>query len=175
MHPMEILAINSEPHGGCSRVSFGVLAGAACTTRTAWKRRRCDYAASCGGRTGAILSTELLFILPLMCCLFFAMLEFGLLWSANGQVKLASRIGCRVATLPGSDADEIKRAVLKTLDRPGLRESCEIVVEGGSVTGDTVTVEVCVPMSCAAPDLLEIFGFSLDNRTLIGRTVMRKE
>jgi hypothetical protein len=45
----------------------------------------------------------------------------------------------------------------------------------GGHTGDPVTVEIRVPMTAASPDMLAMFGFSLQKRYLISRVVMCKE
>jgi len=126
-------------------------------------------------RKGALLSIELLFVIPILLGLIFAIVEFGLIWSANVQVKSASRLACRVATLPGADLDEIREAARRGMAKPHLAQLLRLRVEGGEHTGDLVGVEVRVPMSAATPDFLSMIGFGLSGHELVGRTVMRKE
>jgi hypothetical protein len=118
---------------------------------------------------------ELLIVMPLLLTLFLAAIEFGLIWSANQRVKVASVQGCRVATLPGACADDVKAAVKSALGQAGLAATSRVTIEGGVCSGDLVAVDVVVPMNAASPDMLRIFGFSLRTRQLTGRTVMRME
>lgn len=130
-------------------------------------------------RAGAIYAFELLLVLPLLLMVAAAILEFSFLWSANWRVKEASRAAARIASLPASSVDELRQAATvaatQALDHRPLVENLQMQIEPGLYTGDAVFVEVVVPMSAAAPDLLNFFGFSLRDRVLRGRTVMRKE
>ena len=132
-----------------------------------------------GSRKGALLSVELLFVLPILLGLILAMVEFSLLFSARQQVKTASQLACRVGTMPGSDPVQIERAVrqaaAKGLIRCSLVKSYELKFEPGRNTGDPVVVDVRVPMRAAAPNLLAMIGYDLNGRHLRSRTVMRKE
>lgn len=126
-------------------------------------------------RRGAILSLELIVVLPILIGLLFAIIEFSMLWSASHLVKAASAAGCRVATLPGSNSVAIGEAVAAVLGKPALAAHCQVEVQGGWTCGEEVSVVVRVPMAAAAPDLLGFFGFSLRDRMLVAQTVMRKE
>jgi len=130
-------------------------------------------------RAGAILSLELLWVLPILVGIFFAIVEFSLLLSASHQVKLASRAACRVATLPAANRHEMEQAVRcaaeRALAKRHLVEAYQLTICSGRHTGDPVVVEIRVPMCAAAPDVLTIVGFRLKGRELVARTVMRKE
>ena len=126
-------------------------------------------------RRGAILSMELIFVLPIVIGLLFAIVEFSMLWSASHLVKAASTAGCRVATFPGSNLAAVQESVAMALGKPALAQNCQIEVQGGFASGDEVSVAVRVPMAAAAPDLLGFFGFGLNDRLLVAQTVMRKE
>jgi len=126
-------------------------------------------------RRGALLSAEALVVLPLLFAFLCAISEFGLIWAGNSRVKLASLQGCRVATLPGSDREAVAAAVERALAKQGLIDDYELRIEWGPHSGDPVAVEVELPMSSAAPDMLYAFGFSLEDRDLTARTVMRRE
>lgn len=139
---------------------------------TAHRRR---HIRSAHNRTGALLSAEALVVLPLLFAFFLAICEFGLIWAGNSRVKLASLQGCRVATLPGSDREAVEVAVERALAKPGLIEEYELRIEWGPHSGDPVMVEVELPMSAAAPDMLSAFGFDLEDRELVARTIMRRE
>ncbi len=130
-------------------------------------------------RRGIIVSVELLLALPLLIILLCAVVEFSMLWSVNHLVKAASHAGCRVATLPAGHpaASEaaVRQAVAAALVRGRLIAAHQITFESGPFTGDPIMCEVRLPMNAAAPNMLAIFGFNLDGRELVTRTVMRKE
>ena len=150
-------------------------AGRCCPGQAVDVQRRTRRAA----RTGALLSTELLLVLPILVGVFFAIVEFSLLLSANQQVKLASRVACRVGTLPAANPSELQRAVCHAaetaLAKPNLIGTYELTFQPGRYTGDRVVVEIRVPMKAASPDLLAAMGLRLGGRKLVARTVMRKE
>jgi hypothetical protein len=126
-------------------------------------------------RRGAILSMELVLVLPLVIGLFFALIEFSMLWSASHLVQEASVAGCRTATFHGSNAAAIQRSVELALGKIALVQNCQVQVQGGLCSGDDVIVTVTVPMNAAAPDLLGMLGFSLAGQSITAQTVMRKE
>jgi hypothetical protein len=130
-------------------------------------------------RTGAILSFELLLVLPIVVAVVFGMVELSLLLMGLERVQTASSAACRVATLPTGDPDVLEQAVreaaAQSLLKASLVQTYEIHTELGQFPGDPVTVEIRVPMKAAAPDLLKLVGFSLEGRQLVGRTVMRKQ
>jgi len=157
-------------------------------TRTTNRRRRLGGARNGSrfgrfrrgrSRKGVLLSTELLFVLPILAGLLFAMVEFSMLLSAKQQLKSASRLACRVASLPAADPARldhaVRRAAEKGLVRASLIENYELRFDPGQNTGDEVVAEVRVPMRAAAPNLLSVIGFNLKGRHLTARTVMRKE
>ena len=130
-------------------------------------------------RRGAILSYELILVLPIAVALVLALLEFGLLWSAAHKVQLATQHACRVGTRPCASLTDLHKAVQAAADEALIDQrliaACELRFQPGAQTGDPVVVEVKVPMSAASPDLLSIVGYSLRGRTLTSRVVMSKE
>ena len=130
-------------------------------------------------RAGVIVSTELLFVLPVAIGLCLAIVEFCMLLSARQQVKTACQVACRVGTLPAADSVEQERAVRAAAEQAlvsrRLIEAHELQFTPGRFAGDPVVVEIRLPMRAAAPDMLCLVGFGLKGRCLSGRTVMRKE
>ncbi len=55
--------------------------------RSAWKRKP-DSTVT---RHGAILSAELVCVLPILMGIFFALVEVGMLWTANHRLAAAAR------------------------------------------------------------------------------------
>lgn len=123
---------------------------------------------------GGFLSLELVIALPILGIVLMGLFEFSLLFFARGDVVEASRVGARVATLPGVTAEDVQAEMMRVLN-PQLSEYLDIDVELGERTGDVVTATVYVPMMSAAPDLLWPIGFSLQDRYLIAETRMIKE
>ncbi len=139
--------------------------------------------ATCQARAGpshrGLVTVELLYVVPIVAALFFAVLQFSLLLSANNQLKLASQMACRVGSLPSSDPAVLEAAVREAARHALLKQNLigahRLVFRPGRHSGDPVLVEIRVPMKAAAPDMLGFIGFSLKDRELVARTVMRKE
>ncbi len=130
-------------------------------------------------RAGAVFSLELLLVLPILLIVCFALVELSLLLVGMQRVQAASNAACRIAALPTNDTvrqqyamSEAAEAALGTEDMVYYYDMDSGI---GPYTGDPVWVEITVPMTTAAPDLLKIIGFSLDGRNLTSRTEMRKQ
>lgn len=126
-------------------------------------------------RRGALMSMELVIVLPILIAMFFAMIEFSMLWSAKQRLKDASLAGCRVATFPGATEPAVRQAVEAALNKQPLVKTYTVQVDGGWRSGDDVAVTVQVPMRAAAPDLLGLFGLGMGRQSLVSQTIMRKE
>ena len=126
-------------------------------------------------RRGAVLSIELLFVLPIALTVLLAIIEFSMLWSARQLVEAAAAVGCREATYPGASMPTVRRAIERSLVRRNLIESYRVEVQGGARSGDEVQLVVRVPMATAAPDLLAMFGYRLQDQEIVAQAVMRRE
>lgn len=130
-------------------------------------------------RAGAILSAELMFVLPIVMAVLFAMVEFAMLLVAQQRVEVAAREACRVASLPTTDAKAAEKAVhemaARALGSKNLVCAHRLTYKPAKYAGETVAVEIRVPMKAAAPDMLGLVGFGLGGRQLTARCVMRKE
>lgn len=123
------------------------------------------------------LSLELVFTLPVLAVVLFALFEFSLLFLARSKVVEAAHQGARLASRPAAETG-ISEAVEQRIRRllsPRLREAAVIDIHGGHHTGDVVTVRVTVPMHRAAPDLLWPIGYSLKGRYLHAASHVVKE
>jgi Flp pilus assembly protein TadG len=131
------------------------------------------------GRKGAVLSLELLFVLPILAVLFFGLLEVSLLLMGMQRVQAASSAACRVGTLPANDPvaqqQAMKDAAARALGQAGMIATYQMQADVGRYVGDPVLVQVSVPMTAASPDLLGMIGFSLKDRQLVGRCEMCKQ
>jgi Flp pilus assembly protein TadG len=126
-------------------------------------------------RRGAVLSTELILLVPIAFGLLMALAEFSMLWLANQRVVAAAQAACRTATLPGATVDAVQQAAASALAKPALISQATIEVTWAQHSGDPVLVEVRLPMRAAAPDLLAFLGFGLGDGQLVAQCVMRKE
>jgi Flp pilus assembly protein TadG len=130
-------------------------------------------------RKGALLSVELVFVLPILLIILFGFVELSLLLMGMQRVQAASSAACRVATLPATDADlqqqAMREAAAGALGKAGMVETFQMNSDIGPNAGDPVAVEISVPMAAAAPDLLRVIGFSLQGRQLVVRTQMSKQ
>jgi Flp pilus assembly protein TadG len=117
------------------------------------------------GRRGAILSMELVLILPIFLMLIFSIIEFSMLMSAHTRVANAAQSGARLMSLSGATAEEVKEQVSSLLG-PSLAGNCLIHVQPARHSGDIGRVTVRVPMKNASPDLLWMVGFGLSNRSI---------
>ena len=130
-------------------------------------------------RSGAVFSLELLLVLPILLTVCFGVVELSLLLMGMQRVQAASSVACRIGTLPASDPiaqdQAMREAVTYALGTVGMADSFEMRSRLGQYAGDPVVVEVTVPMSAAAPDLLKILGFTLEGRDLTAQTQMCKQ
>jgi hypothetical protein len=126
-----------------------------------------------------LATLELILVLPLLLGLVLAAVEFGMIWSASQRVQMACATACRVGTRPCENLtvlnNQVQLAAQTSLISQALVQSYSLNFFPGANTGDPVIVELKVPMSAAAPDLLQMFGFSLKKRFLYSRIIMRKE
>lgn len=127
------------------------------------------------GRRGAVLTFELLLIVPIVLALCLAVVELSLLWSGNQRLAVACRDACRVASLPGSTDDDVRQTVLQSLLGHRLGTVVKVEIQRGLVAGDPVGVRLVAPMQAASPDLLAIVGFSLADRQFSVVSIMRQE
>lgn len=116
-------------------------------------------------RPGAILSMELVLILPIFLLLIFSIIEFSMLMSARTRVAGAASSGARLMSIAGAGPEEVRDKVTYLLG-PALAKNCEIIVEPADHAGGIGRVCVKVPMKNASPDLLWMTGFSLTHRTI---------
>ncbi len=126
-------------------------------------------------RLGALLSLELVVVLPIVIAVCFGMVELSMLWSANHRCQSAAAAGCRVATYPGATMFAVRQAIEANLSKANLVQNYQVDVVGGARTGDEIAVTVAIPQTVCAPDLLRPFGFSLQGKTVTARAVMRRE
>lgn len=120
------------------------------------------------------LSMELALVLPIFAIVLFALVEFTLLFYARADVVEASRIGARLATMPGITQQNVEAEVKKILP-PQLGQGAVIKTEMGKHSGDVVMVAVSIPMTLASPNLLWPVGYNLKGQNLYSETRMIKE
>lgn len=120
------------------------------------------------------LSMELALVLPIFAIVLFALLEFTLLFYARADVVEASRIGARLATMPGITRENVELEVKKVLP-PQLGQGAVVETQIGAHSGDVVMVAVSIPMTLASPNLLWPVGYNIKGQNLYSETRMIKE
>ena len=126
------------------------------------------------GRRGAILSMELVLVLPIFLLLIFGIAQFSMLMSAHARITSAAQSGVRLMSLSGAGVSEVEERVANLLGS-ALAVNCEIGVQPAEYVGQIGSVFIRVPMSSASPDLLWMTGFSLSNRYLESSAAMVME
>ena len=111
-------------------------------------------------------------------------------WNHLGQGNLSTAVitviitennqGPIILALTDSNGQPIARSVNGNGDPTGNNDDGNNNSDGNNQgwpipSGDSVLVRVTTPAINAAPDLLAIFGVSIQNSTLVGQTIMRKE
>ncbi|MCX7389460.1 MAG: pilus assembly protein [Planctomycetales bacterium] len=127
------------------------------------------YCSKSSNRKGAILSAELLLVLPIFLLLIFSIVEFSLLMSAQTRVANAAQNGARllsVCGMPSAAAETEVKARVEQLLGPSLARQCVITIEAGKYASDLGRVYVQVPMRNACPNLLWMIGFSVADRSI---------
>ena len=120
-------------------------------------------------RKGAILSMELVLVLPIFLLLIFSIVEFSMLMSAQTRVANAAQNGARllsVCGMPSVAAETEVKSRVEQLLGPALAKQCVITIDPGDYASDLGHVYVQVPMRNACPDLLWMTGFSVSNRSI---------
>ncbi len=127
-----------------------------------------------GNRRGAVLTMELLLVLPLFLLLIFSLVEFSMLSAAQARVASAAQAGARYLSISGAGEVAVQERVVQVLGAD-LSSACSITVQPAKYAGETGYVSVAVPMQTASPDLLWFIGFGLAGRTLECRAGMVAE
>jgi len=129
-------------------------------------------------RKGAILSMELVLVLPVFLLLIFSIVEFSMLMSAQTRVANAAQNGARLLSIcgmPSVAAEAEVRTRVEQLLGPALARQCVITIEPGDFASDLGRVRVQVPMRNACPDLLWMTGFSVAHRSIDCQAAMVME
>jgi Flp pilus assembly protein TadG len=137
-------------------------------------------------RKGAVLSIELIIVLPILLAVVLASVEFGLLLMASQGVGAAANVGAREAAKPSSSRASVEATVAAAVQGWRWNNDYEVVIfvngvkdsGNGLLTaghGATVSVTVNVPMDEAAPDLLKTLGVTLAGKELTSTYVTLKE
>jgi hypothetical protein len=131
-----------------------------------------------GQRTGAVLSLELVLVMPVLALAFFSVVEFSLLLMGRQRVQSAATAACRVGTLPASDAAAQQQAMRDAAARAlggAMADAYQMQSDLGPHAGDPVVVRITVPMTAASPNMLAMLGFSLEGRQLAAQTQMCRQ
>jgi len=120
-------------------------------------------------RKGAILSMELVLVLPIFLLLVFSIVEFSMLMSAQTRVANAAQNGARMLSMCGMPSAAVEAEVKARVEQllgPALASQSTITIDPGDYASDLGRVSVRIPMKNACPDLLWMTGFSVANRSI---------
>jgi Flp pilus assembly protein TadG len=115
---------------------------------------------------------EFALVVPILCLILFAILQFGILYNNYVTVTDAARIGARKAAVSRHEADPVAATVAKVegaasdLDLSKLEV---IVTTSGWEHGESVTVEARYPYK------VDLLGFVLKSGKLTSKTTERVE
>jgi len=136
-----------------------------CHSTSSWPRQR---------RTGAILSMELVLVIPIFLLVLFSIVEFSLLSAARTKISDAARHGSRLLCISGRTHDEVRDEVHRMLGRQ-LSQQARVHIDDTGEPGEILNVDIRIPMKNASPDLLWMTGFSVRNRYLRADAPMARE
>ena len=121
-----------------------------------------------------LFSVELIFVLPILLLVVFALVELSLLLAAERKLAEVSAVVARTGSLGGTDAE--MTAVMKSAAGPKWADMVELQVLPAAPAerpqGTTLDVTVSLPAKYAGPNLLRSIGIDLTEATLVGRTVI---
>ncbi|MFN0018825.1 MAG: TadE/TadG family type IV pilus assembly protein [Pirellulaceae bacterium] len=141
-------------------------------------------------RKGAVLSVELVMVLPILLFVLLAFVEFGLMLMSQQGLAAASSLGARQAALTGATEASVVTTVDNALAGWSWKPYRElvVVVDGNKIdplvapdeiqlapTGAVISVSVNVPTDKAAPNLLKWIGIDTAGKDLTTTYVTRKE
>jgi Flp pilus assembly protein TadG len=114
---------------------------------------------------------EFALVLPILCLILFAIVEFGMAFWRYQQVSAAASEGARRAAVSRTYADRTSRAVTAAKDAsPNLSPSqMNVTVSSAWTAGSPVTVTVTYPQK------ITVMGVTLYNGSLTGKRTMRVE
>lgn len=125
-------------------------------------------------KRAGLFSVELIFVLPILFLVVFAVVEFSLVLSAERKLAEVSGVVARTGSLGGTD-DEMK-AVMNSALGPKWSANALLNVlptkPEDRIQGTTLEVTVSLPARYAGPNLLRSLGLDLTAATLVGRTVI---
>ena len=140
-------------------------------------------------RRGAVLSVELVMVLPILLFVLLAFVEFGLILMSQQGLAAAASLGSRQAALTGATEASVTSTVDNALTGWSWKPNRELVVLvngskivlGGSdeianaPTGAVISISVNVKTDKAAPNLLKWIGIDTTGKDLTTTYVTRKE
>jgi len=125
-------------------------------------------------KRAGLFSVELIFVLPILLLVVFALVELSLLLAAERKLTEVSAVVARTGSLGGTDAE--MTAVMKAALGPKWADNAELKVSpthaDDRLQGTTLEVTVSLPAKYAGPNLLRSIGINLTEATLVGRTVI---
>ena len=133
-----------------------------------------------GRRPGAVMTAELLLVLPILMALLAGLLGLCQLLAARQALDAAAREGARTAAVGGS-ADEVQLAVARTLAASGPLAQASVSVQYLEAPDQVLGAREIVVVTTSAPVALALIGspqssvWGLGGQTLSATAIMRVE
>ena len=128
-------------------------------------------------KRSGIFAAELIFVLPILMLVVFALVEMSLILAAERKLSEVSGVVARTGSLGGTDAD--MTAVMKsalggagTMWADHAHHAVTPTKPEDRHPGTPLTVVVTLPARYVGPNLLRSIGSDLAGATLVGRTVI---
>lgn len=134
-------------------------------------------------RRGAVLTVEMLFILPLLIIVLLGIAEFSFMLLGMQAIAASANVGAREASLPSATDATVEAAVNDALAGWAFqgKQETKTFVNGvdvdvtTAVTGDNTQVSVILKTTHAVPDMLNFIGLSVAGQEIRATFVTRRE
>ncbi len=125
-------------------------------------------------RLGAILTMELVLVLPVFLIIICGLIEFIMISAAQSRMDQAAHAGLRMMSVSGIDKETCQQQVERLLG-PRLALNYQLEMNPAEYPGEIGELALRIPMQNACPDMLWMFGFGLQGRQLHSSAAMVME
>lgn len=142
---------------------------------------RSSSAGKCRGFRGGAVALEAALVLPILLILTFGLIEFGLFFYVQHNLKGAAQAGARAGIPFGANNAAVTTAVTKMMTAAGYSSSqYTVTVSPADVSAAAAGSDVSVTVQCVWSDVgavrpLGDLSFISGSKVLRGTSVMRKE
>lgn len=125
-------------------------------------------------RLGAILTMELVLVLPIFLIIICGLIEFIMISAAQSRMDQAAHAGLRMMSVSGADQKTCRQQIENLLG-PRLALNYQLDMNPAEYPGEIGELALRIPMQNACPDMLWMFGFGLQGRQMQSSAAMVME